>query len=64
VKPEKEKKIMAQDHVQIAESLNEHITMRKIEELTGKVVQARQKGEELEGKFHSLVEVVQGAWTT
>jgi predicted nucleic acid-binding Zn-ribbon protein len=64
VKLEKEKTRMAQDHAESTESLKEHITTQRVEELTGKVVQAREKGEELEGKFHSLAEVVQGARTT
>jgi hypothetical protein len=49
---------MAQDHAESAEYLKEHITMQRVEELTEKVAQGREKGEELEGKFHSLVDVV------
>jgi hypothetical protein len=44
--------------------MKEHITMQRVEELTRKVVQAREKGEELEGKFHSLAKVVQRVHTT
>jgi hypothetical protein len=58
VKWEKKEKRMAQDHAESTESLKEHITVQRIEEITGKVAQAREKGEELEGKFHSLEEVV------
>ena len=64
VKLEKENTRMYQDHAKSAESLKKHITMQRIEELIGKVVQARDKGEELEGKFHNLAEVVQGAYIT
>jgi hypothetical protein len=55
---------MAQDHAESAKSLKEHITTQRIEELTRKDAQAREKGEELEGKFHSLAEVVQGMRST
>ena len=55
---------MAQNHVESIESLKEHITTQRVEELTGKVVQVRTKEEELEGKFHILEEVVQRARTT
>jgi hypothetical protein len=55
---------MAQDHVKSAESLKEHVTTQRVEEIIGKVVQAREKGEELEGKYHSLAEVVQRENTT
>jgi hypothetical protein len=64
VELEEEKTRMAQNHAESTESLKEHITTQRVEELTGKVVQVREKGEELEGKFHSLAEVVQGARTT
>jgi hypothetical protein len=52
---------MAQDHVESAESLKERITMQRVEDLIKKVVQGREKGEDLEGKFHSLAKAVQGA---
>jgi lipid II:glycine glycyltransferase (peptidoglycan interpeptide bridge formation enzyme) len=64
VELEEEKTRMAQDHAESAESLREHIIAQRIEELTDKVVQAREKGEELEGKFHILAKAVQGACTT
>jgi hypothetical protein len=64
VKLEEEKTIMSQNHVESIESLKEHIIAQRVEEITRKVVQVRAKGEELEGKFHSLEEVVQGAHTT
>jgi hypothetical protein len=64
VELEEEKTRMAQDHAKSVESLKEHITVQRVEELTEKVVQARSKGEELEGKFHSLEKVVQGVCTT
>jgi hypothetical protein len=63
VKLEKEKTRMAQDHVESAKSLKDHITTQRVEELTEKVAQGRAKGEELEGKFHSLAEAVQEACT-
>jgi signal-transduction protein with cAMP-binding, CBS, and nucleotidyltransferase domain len=55
---------MDRDHFESIESLREHITMHRIEELTKKYVQDREKGEELEGKFHILAKVVQGVHTT
>jgi hypothetical protein len=55
---------MAQNHVKSIESLKEHITTQRVKELTGKVMQVRTKEEELEGKFHSLEEVVEGMRTT
>jgi predicted RNase H-like nuclease (RuvC/YqgF family) len=61
VELEEEKTRMAQVHAESAESLKEHITMQMVEELTEKVVQAKAKWEELEGKFHDLEKVVQGA---
>jgi hypothetical protein len=38
--------------------------MQMVEALTEKVVQVKEKGEELAGKFHSLEKVVQGVHTT
>jgi hypothetical protein len=64
VELEEEKEIMSQGHAKSAKSLKEHIATQRVEDLTGKAVQAREKGEELEGIFHSLAEVVQGARTT
>jgi hypothetical protein len=64
VELEEEKTRMAQDHAESAESLKEHIIAQRVEELTRKVAQAREKGEELEGKFHSLAKAVQGVHTT
>jgi hypothetical protein len=55
----KEKRRMAQNHVESAESFKEHITTQRVEDITEKVVQVREKGEELEGKFHILAKVVQ-----
>jgi uncharacterized coiled-coil DUF342 family protein len=55
---------MAQDHAESAESLKEHVTTQRVEEITGKVAQAREKREELEGKYHNLTEAIQGARTT
>jgi hypothetical protein len=64
VKLEKEKTKMAQDHVERKKSLKDQITVQRVEELTEKVAQGRAKGEEIEGKFHILVESFQGVCTT
>jgi hypothetical protein len=44
VEVEEEKTRMAQDHVESTKYLKEHITMQRVEELIGKVAQAREKG--------------------
>jgi hypothetical protein len=49
---------MAQNHAESVESLKELITTYRVEEFIGKVAQVRTKGEELEGKFHNLEDVV------
>jgi hypothetical protein len=58
VELEDEKKRMDQDHSKSTESPKEHITEKRVEDLIGKVVQAREKGEELEENFHSLEKAI------
>jgi hypothetical protein len=60
-KLEKEKTRMAQDHVESAKSLKDHITTQSVEELIEKVVYGKDKGEELEG--NSLAEAIQEVCT-
>jgi hypothetical protein len=55
---------MEQAHTERVELLNEHITASMVEALTEKVVQAKEKREELVGKFHNLEKVVQGSHIT
>lgn len=55
---------MSQYYVKSMESLKEHIRSQQVKEITEKVVQGREKGEELEGKFHNLAEVVEVENTT
>lgn len=64
VKLEKEKMRMSQYYVESTESLKEYITSQQVKDLTEKVVQGREKGEELKGKFNSLAQVVEGENTT
>jgi hypothetical protein len=44
--------------------IQEEITLQSLEALTEMAVQVQARGRELEDKFHSLAEAVEGAHTT
>jgi hypothetical protein len=51
---EDEKKIVPQEQTEGATLMQEKVTVQSVEALTGKAMQIREKGKELEETFHSL----------
>jgi hypothetical protein len=61
---EEEKTRMAQEHTESATLFQEHITTQMVGALEDKAAQVKEKGKELEEKFHKLEKAIQREHTT